>query len=1015
MPIRFGDFELDEQRFELRRNGTLVNAQPRVLEILLFLVTHRERLVTKDELRANVWKEVTVSGAALRQAIREARAVLGEDPNAPQYIETVRGKGYRFRGKRYDETDSHGQTPPSGRPSVVGRRPFFGRHREIECLHLAATEARAGHGTVVLVHGPPGVGKTRLALGFATHQREAGSEVCWGGCREGQSAPPFWPWPEVLHRYAETRDAAMIGQLARGLEQDLVAVAPELREALGASLASSTNESHERAQAVLDAIGSFLRRAAEYAPLTLVLEDLHLADDAALQLLEHLAGSIADTKLMILGTFRSAEGATRPFLSAVCQGSLPQLQSLPLDGLSLGDVRQWLSAASPNPLTDSFAETLHFSTEGLPLLVEAVVDELPTWSSEMLTAGTHQDPGSRRRVKEILGRRLHQLDDNTLQLLRLAAVCGEEFAIDLLASVTGEQLGTLVSRLEQAQLHGVIKPAVEGSLRFAHALHQELLYNELSQSERRQHHATLARAFADRLPQHPDSIVQTAHHFLEAVPYVELEAAAAYAQKAAEWARAKHAYAHAAEYYQRALEVLDLDTAAPRQYAEILLALGHTQLVAGAIDDASATLDRSFELTRAHGHYDLFCRAILLWLQLRRDTAAIDPTFHARIAEALHHVQTKDDVFAQLQVARAMSGMFTASTSERSAWIAEALALTRATSDLSARMEVLRGAQRSHIRFGDGITELGVAEEMLQLALTLRSLECEVEARQFRASALLELGRGADYAHEVATCRERAAAVNTPQFVWMAGILHVGQLFLTGSLTECEHTARKIGKIGEELMSVGGFLSTVTQLFQIGLEADSSDTRRILTEVVVGMEQVLAVAPNLHVLNVVLARAQAHCGHSDPAKEYLARLTDPHFVAPDPLDRNCLTALVCAADLACAQNDVAAATVVSPLLRAWEGWHAVAALGSVYFGPVSYWLGRLSLVRSRREDAQRQFERARRESESAGSVSYRAWADYYLARALPASQGDRSRRLEESARSAAQRFSLGRLKTVLGA
>src|SRR6187431_2757226 len=318
MPLRFGSFQLDEARFELRQGETLIDVQPRVLETILFLAKRPNRVVTKDELIAGPWKGVRVSDAALSQAISQARAALGEDPQFPKFIETLRGRGFRFCGEVDEGLSSSDASPRSAR-----LRPFFGRQIETDRLYAAADKARAGHGNVVLIHGPAGVGKTRLAQRFVTQQRELGSEICWGGCREGQSAPPFWPWPEVLHRYSEARDIGSLQRLAAGLERDLVAVAPELRGALGVTAVNDSDESPARAASVLDAVAGFLKRASTEAPLTLVLEDLHLADDAALRVLEVIARSIEGTELLILGTFRSAEGAARAVLSAASNGSLP--------------------------------------------------------------------------------------------------------------------------------------------------------------------------------------------------------------------------------------------------------------------------------------------------------------------------------------------------------------------------------------------------------------------------------------------------------------------------------------------------------------------------------------------------------------------------------------------------------------------------------------------------------------------------------------------------------------------
>ena len=486
-----------------------------------------------------------------------------------------------------------------------------------------------------------------------------------------------------------------------------------------------------------------------------------------------------------------------------------------------------------------------------------------------------------------------------------------------------------------------------------------------------------------------------------------------YAQRAAEWARARHAYARAADYYERALAVLDLEPDEPHRYAELLLALGHTQFVAGTVDATIATLERTFELTRAHGYYDLFCQAILIWFQLRQDTASVDPAFHARINEALEHVQERDTVFAQLQVARAMATMFTSPTSERVQWIREALDLTRTVADLRPRLEVLRGALRCYINFTEAKTNLEIAEEMLLRATALRSPENELEALHWRAAALLELGRGSDHDNDVAAYRHHATIVTAPQAAWTARVLHAAQLFRQGSLRESESVAREAGKVGQELVGLAGFGYMLTQLFQVGMEYEGVDAQRVLHDFIEGGNRLLAVAPTFHALIAALARARARCGQTDVARDYLARVNGPNYTPPDPLDRNFLNTMVSIADLACTHQDVAGASVVSQILEPYQTQHATAGMGAGYMGPVSYWLGRLSLVRGRAQNARQQLTLAVSESEHAGSVIYRAWSEYYLAQTLAARETPLRMSLVESARQAAQRHGLGRLHVAI--
>jgi DNA-binding winged helix-turn-helix (wHTH) protein len=92
----FGDYSLDTQRYELRRAGELIRLGPQVFNVLAYLVAYRDRVVARDELFARLWPEQFVTDDALGRCIRAARRTLEDRPEAPRYIATTRGRGYRF-------------------------------------------------------------------------------------------------------------------------------------------------------------------------------------------------------------------------------------------------------------------------------------------------------------------------------------------------------------------------------------------------------------------------------------------------------------------------------------------------------------------------------------------------------------------------------------------------------------------------------------------------------------------------------------------------------------------------------------------------------------------------------------------------------------------------------------------------------------------------------------------------------------------------------------------------------
>lgn len=128
MAWAFGDFRLDPERFELRRGNDPVQAEPQVLALLVHLVRHRDRLVTKDELAQAVWQGRIVSDASIASRIRSARKAVGDDGDSQAIIHTVHGRGFRFVAEVVDLVPAvvadtaiaDNQTAPhSSRPSIA--------------------------------------------------------------------------------------------------------------------------------------------------------------------------------------------------------------------------------------------------------------------------------------------------------------------------------------------------------------------------------------------------------------------------------------------------------------------------------------------------------------------------------------------------------------------------------------------------------------------------------------------------------------------------------------------------------------------------------------------------------------------------------------------------------------------------------------------------------------------------------------------------------------------------------
>jgi len=134
VPISFGSFELSPESYELRRDGEPVRVEPRVLEVIAYLVAHRDRVVPKEELLDRLWPGRAVSESALTRAIRDARRALGDTGSKEGWIRTVHGRGFRFAGDPVESASHAAAEEEAAR--FVGRRGAATPDSRIERLLL---------------------------------------------------------------------------------------------------------------------------------------------------------------------------------------------------------------------------------------------------------------------------------------------------------------------------------------------------------------------------------------------------------------------------------------------------------------------------------------------------------------------------------------------------------------------------------------------------------------------------------------------------------------------------------------------------------------------------------------------------------------------------------------------------------------------------------------------------------------------------------------------------------------
>jgi hypothetical protein len=263
--------------------------------------------VTKDALFAAVWAEAYVSEAALTVCIRELRRVLQDAVQAPQYIETVRGRGYRFVAPI---TETSRPLLLAGPLPLAAAPPprLVGREAVLAQLQAHYARARQGVRQLVWVTGEAGIGKTALVDAFVA--QVASADAVWVG--RGQCLDQYG----AGEAYLPVLEA--LGRLGRGPEG--AALLPVLRQYAPSWLvhlpALLTPEDWERLAHTASGMtpARMLRELAEALevltvarPLVLVLEDLHWSDRATLEWMAYVIRRRDPACLLLLGTYRPAD------------------------------------------------------------------------------------------------------------------------------------------------------------------------------------------------------------------------------------------------------------------------------------------------------------------------------------------------------------------------------------------------------------------------------------------------------------------------------------------------------------------------------------------------------------------------------------------------------------------------------------------------------------------------------------------------------------------------------------
>jgi hypothetical protein len=422
--------------------------------------------------------------------------------------------------------------------------PFVGRKRELSSLGAALNRARAGFGSIFLLSGGAGVGKTRLANEFADLARTGGAKVLEGRADARlRDAAPFEVWKEILsNQPRRAKDGS-----------DFLPMASS--PALTASTALQPFSDRQTHSELIETTGRALVEHARTQPLVLILDDLYVADPLSLRAFRVFARALSRVGTVVIGVYRDSKiKRFQEFVDLLADPLVRDCKRISLAAFDDEEMREFVESRIASALEEGTLRALHALTGGNPGFLDiafrhGLLDETPLRSEKWL--------GGSLRVE--IEAHLEHLSQQARDILSTGSLAGVEFKLSFLFHVLEQDPGELLDSLHEAENSGLLtRTEIPGTYRFRQRLVQKILNAEITGARRARLHRRFGEVLESLYP-NDDAFAETiASHFYEAVLIGCAEKAADYCSRAAALARNASRVVDAQRFYQMTLSALEL-------------------------------------------------------------------------------------------------------------------------------------------------------------------------------------------------------------------------------------------------------------------------------------------------------------------------------------------------------------------------------------------------------------------------------------------------------------------------
>lgn len=874
-------------------------------------------------------------------------------------------------------------------------RALTGRERELAELLAALREASNGRSRFAVVSGPAGVGKTALLETLSDHAVDSGVGVHWARCFEFGGAPPMWPWTQLVRSIATTQ------RLRSGLDEAALGAATALGDAGVADVAHDrrppAEASDESRFRLFDGAARLLAATTTEQPALLVVEDVHAADTASLELMQFVAAQPpVGGRYLLVTSSRDGDGAQSPLGTAA--------DRIELHGLRREAVASLVTEVAGRAVSDDVVAAIHDATAGNPLFITTLTRHLERSGRVEDAVGARRVPVP-STVRDVLERRFRLVDPSHLERLALLAAAGRDVEPEVAAQLLGDELDAVV---DTGVAERMLERRSAGRLRFAHSLVQSALLDRMPAQGREDVHRRVATVLEELKGESGPHLATLAHHYARAGRSAARKALE-YTVSAAAEAHGMGAFAEAAQLYEQALEVAAQAGATDGQVAEVMASLGDVRMRLGHLDAGRRACVEAWEAAKRSRSPRVMAEAALSHARFA-DGGVVNHESVRLISGALAEIGSGDHgVRARLR-ARLASELASGPPDETRELLAEeAAAEALATGDAGVIFAALRFAQ-SAIAMPDRVaTCLEWSTSAIEAAEAMDDVAAKAEMLAFRSVHHLTRGEVDGYTADSAALAQLAQQVRTPLAQWHATVAAGCRSLLDGRFDDAAgHVAHSLTFASAVPNALGSW-----QFQEFSLAWERGDISTFEST----LNAVIELRPGLSLMaRCAIALVHATTGRTEQAAARLAELTDE--LAKRRVPWVWLLSAGWLAEATVVVGDREAAARLSRVLEPHGHLHVIGATGTVacYWGSVARHLGNLALVAGDVEAGARHLEDALLAHVRIGSVPFTARSQLELAGALrrrgAGSDAARAERLEAEAAATASSIGMTNLVSL---